>query len=209
MIELDDDEQFYRDTESIAFPKLDDQQLAMLEPLGARRIVRGGEMVFKAGQRDLGLTAVLRGELEVFELRDGQEQILATSGPRGFIGDVATLMGTAAVANARGKADETEILEVPAERFRQALAELPRVSEPVVRAFIMRRKRLKRDREFAGLRILSPNGSRDGQQLDAFLDKNHIPHRLIDSQTEHGRALCERLHLASRDLPALVTPTGM
>jgi hypothetical protein len=28
MTKLDDEEQFYRDTESIAFPKLDDQQLA-------------------------------------------------------------------------------------------------------------------------------------------------------------------------------------
>jgi hypothetical protein len=82
MTELDKDEQFYRDTESIAFPKLDDRQLAMLEPLGARRIVRRGELVYKAGQRNLGLTAVLRGELEVFESRDGQEQILATAGPR-------------------------------------------------------------------------------------------------------------------------------
>src|ERR1700719_580403 len=209
MIEIDDDEQFYRDTESIAFPKLDDQQLAMLQPLGARRVVRGGELVYKAGQRDLGLTAVLRGELEVFELRDGQEQILATAGPRGFVGDVATLMGAAAVASSRGKAEESEILEVPAERFRQALAELPRVSEPIVRAFIMRRRRLKRDREFAGLRVLTQNGSRDGQQLDDFLDKNHIPHRLIDFQSTEGRALSQRLHLVSRDLPALVTANGM
>ena len=51
------------------------------------------------------------------------------------------LMGTAALANARGKADESEILEVPADRLRQALAELPGVSEPIVRAFIMRRQR--------------------------------------------------------------------
>ena len=78
------------------------------------------------------------------------------------------LMGTAAVASARGKADESEILEVPADRFRQALAEMPAVSEPIVRAFIMRRQRLKRDREFAGLRILAHAGSRDGQQLDDF-----------------------------------------
>ncbi len=209
MTELDEDEQFYRDTESIAFPKLDDRQLAMLEPLGARRIVRRGELVYKAGQRDLGLTVVLRGELEVFESRDGQEQILATAGPRDFIGDVAMLMGTAALASARGKADESEILEVPADRLRQALAELPGVSEPIVRAFIMRRQRLKRDREFAGLRIVAQDGSRDGRQLDDFLDKNHIPHRLIDFQSEDGRALCERLHLASRDLPALITANGM
>src|SRR3984893_7392136 len=209
MTELDKDEQFYRDTESIAFPKLDDRQLARLEPVGARRIVRRGELVFKAGQRDLGLTAVLRGELEVFESRDGQEQILATAGPRGFVGDVATLMGTAALASGRGKADESEILEVPADRLRQALAELPGVSEPIVRAFIMRRQRLKRDREFAGLRILAQDGSRDGHQLDDFLDKNHVPHRLIDFQSEYGRVLCERLHLASHDLPALITASGM
>ena len=209
MSELDKDEQFYRDTESIAFPNLDDRQLAMLEPLGTRRILRRGELVFEAGQRDLGLTVILRGELEVFESRDGQEQILATPGPRDFVGDVAMLMGTAAVASARGKADESEILEVPADRLRQALAELPGVSEPIVRAFIMRRQRLKRDREFAGLRIVAQDGSRDGHQLDDFLDKNHIPHRLIDFQSEYGRALCERLHLASRDLPALITANGM
>jgi thioredoxin reductase (NADPH) len=209
MTELDQDEQFYRDTESIAFPKLNDRQLAMLESLGSRRIVRRGELVYRAGQRNLGLTAVLRGELEVFESRDGQEQILATSGPRGFIGDVTLLMGTAALASARGKADESEILEVPADRLRQALAELPDVGEPILRAFIMRRRRLRRDREFAGLRVLAQSGSPEGHRLDDFLDKNHLPHRLIHSQTEYGRALCERLHLESRDLPALITANGM
>src|SRR2546422_2710206 len=209
MTELDKDEQFYRDTESIAFPKLDDRQIALLEPLGKRRVIRRGELLFKAGQRDLGLTVTLRGELEVFDSHDGQEQILATSGPRDFIGDVSMLMGTAALASARGKAEESEILEVPADRLRQALAELPGVSEPIVRAFIMRRQRLKRDREFAGLRIGAQDASRDGRQIYDFLDKNHIPHRLIDFQSEYGRALCERLHVASRDLPALITANGV
>jgi thioredoxin reductase (NADPH) len=209
MTAIEQDEQFYRDTESVAFPKLDDQQLAMLEALGTRRVVRRGEFVTKAGQRNLGLTAILRGELEVFESRDGQEQILATPGPRDFIGDVAQLMGTAALANSRGRAEESEILQISADRLRQALVELPGVGEPIINAFIMRRKRLTRDREFAGLRILAPNDSRDGRQLDDFLDKNHVPHRLIDSQTEDGRALTDRLHLASHDLPALITSNGM
>src|SRR5256712_5280061 len=209
MAEVDNDEQFYRDTESVAFPKLDDRQLAMLEPLGSRRLLRRGETLFKAGQRDLGLTVILRGGLEVFESRDGEDQSLGTPGPRDSVGDVAMLMGTAALASARGKADETEILEVPAAAVRQALAELPGVSEPIVRAFIMRRQRLRRDREFAGLRIVAQDGSRDGNQLDDFLDKNHIPHRLINSQSQYGQTLCERFHLAGRDLPALITPNGM
>src|SRR5205814_1221795 len=46
------DEQFYRHTESVAFPKLNDYQLSLLEPLGKRRVLKRGELVFKAGQRD-------------------------------------------------------------------------------------------------------------------------------------------------------------
>lgn len=205
----DKDEQFYRDTESIAFPKLDDRQLALLEPLGNRRTLHRGELVFKMGQRDLGMTVILSGELEVFEERDGHELILATGGPRDFVGDVAMLTGTSAIASARGKAEASEILEVPAPELRRALAELPGVGEPVVSAFIMRRERLLRDREFAGMRILALGGSRDGHQLDDFLDKNHIPHRLVDFESDAGQALCGRLNLTSRDLPALITANGL
>ena len=208
MSEDDKDERFYRDTEAIASPKLDDWQLALLEPLGHRRMLRRGELVFKAGQRDLGLAVVLSGEVEAFEARDGIEQILGTSGPRGFVGDVAMLNGTSAVASVRGKAEESEILEIPAAELRRALMELPGVSEPIVNAFIMRRQRLLRDREFVGLRVVATDGSRDGHLIHDFLDKNHIPHRLIQFESEDGRGLCERLKLASSDLPALITATG-
>ena len=209
MTDEEKDEQFYRDTESVAFVKLNDRQLAQLEPLGKRRVVRQGEFVYKAGQRDLGLTVVISGELEVFESRDGQEQILATPGPRDFVGDVAMLSGTSALASTRGKAPESEILEVPAAALRRALADLPGLGEPIVKAFIMRRQRLQRDREFAGLRVIALRESREGHQLDDFLDKNHIPHRLIAFESEDGRQLSERLHLSDRDLPALLTPNGM
>jgi hypothetical protein len=48
----EDDEQFYRDTERIAFPALSDEQLATLESLGTRRKVNCGEIVYKAGITD-------------------------------------------------------------------------------------------------------------------------------------------------------------
>jgi thioredoxin reductase (NADPH) len=209
MTDLEKDEQFYRDTESIAFPKLDDRQLALLEPLGRRRVVRRGEVVFKAGQRDLGMVVILSGELEAFASRDGQEQILATAGPRDFMGDVAALNGTSILASGRGKADESEVLVVPAAELKRALAELPGLGEPIVSAFIMRRERLRRDREFAGLRVVALDGSRDGIRLHDFLDKNHIPHRLIAWESTDGRALCGRLNLAPRDLPVLISPSGL
>jgi thioredoxin reductase (NADPH) len=202
------DEQFYRDTESIAFPKLDDHQLSLLEPLAKRRVLKRGDLIFKAGQRDLGLTIVLRGEMEAFESRDGTEQILATVHERDFIGDVAMLQGTSALATVRVTSPEAEILHVPAAELRRAFAELPGVSEPIIKALIMRRRRLRRDREFAGLRVLATGGAREGRQLDDFLDKNHIPHRFVEFESEQGQALSKRLHLTTRDLPTLITAAG-
>jgi len=208
MTDTEKDEQFYRDTQSIAFPKLDDRQIALLEPLSRRRMVRRGEIIFEAGQRDLGMTVVLSGELEVFESRDGKELALGTIGPRDFAGDLAMLNGTSTLANARGKAEKSEVLEVTASELRRALAELPGLGEPIVGAFLMRRARLQRDREFAGLRIVASQGSRGGSQLDDFLDKNHIQHRLIPFESEDGRQLSARLNLTGRDLPALITANG-
>jgi thioredoxin reductase (NADPH) len=204
----EEDERFYRDTEAIAFPKLDDRQLSLLEPLGQRRALKRGDMIFKAGQRDFGLTIVLDGELEAFEQRDGAEQILATAHPRDFVGDVSMLQGTSALASVRVTSDQAEILHVPAAEMRRALAEIPAVSTTIVNALIMRRRRLNRDREFAGFRILAAGDDRAGHELDGFLDKNHIPHRLIDVDSEHGQELSKRFHLATRHLPTLITPSG-
>jgi thioredoxin reductase (NADPH) len=208
MTDEQQDEQFYRDTESIAFPKLNDHQLSLLEPLAERRVMKHGDTLFKAGQRDLGLTIVLRGEIEGFETRDGTEQILATAHERDFVGDVAMLQGTSALASTRVTSDEAEILHIPAAELRRALAEIPAVSKTIVDALIMRRRRLRRDREFAGMRVLASRDARDGHQLDDFLDKNRIPHRLVEFESEQGQMLGKRFHLTSRDLPVLITPAG-
>ncbi|HWN25105.1 MAG TPA: FAD-dependent oxidoreductase [Candidatus Sulfotelmatobacter sp.] len=203
-----EDEQFYRDTESIAFPKLNDHQLSLLEPLAERRVMKRSDVLFKAGQRDLGLAIVLRGEIEAFETRDGTEYNLANARERDFMGDVSMLQGTSILGSSRVTSEEAEILHIPAAKLRRALAEIPAVSKTIVDALIMRRRRLRRDREFAGMRVLASRDERDGHQLDDFLEKNRIPHRLVEFESEQGQALSERFHLTTRDLPVLITPAG-
>jgi thioredoxin reductase (NADPH) len=154
------------------------------------------------------LTILLRGEIEAFEQRDDTEQILATAHERDFIGDVAMLQGTSALASARVTSPDAEILYIPALEMRRALAEIPGVSKTIVDALIMRRRRIRRDREFAGMRVLASRDARDGHQLDDFLDKNRIPHRLVEVESEQGLALTDRFHLTGRDLPVLITPGG-
>src|SRR5205809_426124 len=170
--------------------------------------MKRGDVLFKAGQRDLGLAIVLRGEFEAFETRDGTEYNLATTRERDFMGNVSMLQGTSILGSARVTSEEAEILHIPAAALRRTLAEIPAVSKTIVDALIMRRRRLRRDRIFAGMRVLANRDARDGHQLDDFLDKNRIPHRLVEFESEQGKALSERFHLTSRDLPVLITPAG-
>src|SRR5947207_7980158 len=208
MSDEEQDEQFYRDTESIAFPKLNDHQLSLLEPLAERRVMKRGDILFKAGQRDLGLAIVLRGEIDAFETRDGTEYNLATARERDFMGDVSMLQGTSILGSSRVTSEEAEILLIPAAELRRALAEIPAVSKTIVDALIMRRRRLRRDREVAGLSVLASLDASDGHQLDDFLDKNRVRHRLVEFESEQGQALSERFHLSTRDLLVLITPAG-
>jgi len=39
-------------------------------------------------------------------------------GPRDFVGDISMLTGTAVIATVRGKAEESEIVQIPARDFR-------------------------------------------------------------------------------------------
>src|SRR6202035_4776845 len=57
-------------------------------------------------------------------------------------------------------------------------------------------------------RVLAAGDERAGHEVDNFLDKNHIPHRLIQFDSEQGQELSKRFHLATRHLPTLITPSG-
>ena len=80
---------------AVAFPKLDDTQVAALDGVGTRRQLTGGEFLFRTGDTDLSLFVLLSGEVEIFDLRNGQENLVVVSGPRDFVGDVAMLIGGA------------------------------------------------------------------------------------------------------------------
>jgi thioredoxin reductase (NADPH) len=187
----------------IAFPVLDDRQLATLDRVGQRRLVSDGAILFRTGETGLSLFVVLSGRVEVFEAHEDREISIITEEKRQFVGDVAMLTGGAAVLNARALG-ETEILEVPATNLRRVLAEMPNVSETIVRAFVARRQRLEMMDCFTGLQIVGPAESHEAFHLRDFLAKNRIPHRFADAEGKSGQHFRERFGLSDADLPAVI-----
>ncbi len=202
------DERFYRDTESIAFPVLDDHQLALLESLGSRQKVRKGEIVIKAGERNFPMVLVIEGMLEAFEPHDGEEQILANAGPRTFFGRCLDAHRHFLDCERARSSGGVGGLLIPASQIQYALAEYPEVGKPIVRAFIMRRERLLRDPSSSGFASLQTLAAVWGHRMDDFSTKSYpaSPDRFLQrgepryarTAEYHGRRAacldCERRH---------------
>jgi thioredoxin reductase (NADPH) len=99
----------------IAFPRLTDAQIASLVPLGRRRAVRAGEVLFAEGDRGFSCYVVLTGAIEMFESSRGDPHIIVVHEAHQFTGDVDLLAGRASVVSAR--VEDGEVLELSAWRF--------------------------------------------------------------------------------------------
>ena len=60
------------DLHKIAFPTLDDVHVATLAKFGTRRVLRDGEYLFKAGDREYKFFVVERGAVEIVEHSSGE-----------------------------------------------------------------------------------------------------------------------------------------
>lgn len=120
-----------------AFPALDDFQISALAGVGKRRRLADREFLFHTGDTDVSLFVVHSGEVEILEPRNGWERPVGVSGARHFVGDVAVLVGGAAVVSARCRG-EVVAIEVASPGLRRAMANLALVSKPIMRAFMAR-----------------------------------------------------------------------
>jgi hypothetical protein len=116
------------------------------------------------------------------------------------------LQGTSILGSSRVTSEEAEIFHIGSQTPARA-GGIPAVSKTTVDALDHTPAPAPPRSQFAGMRVLASRDERDGHQLDDF-EKNRIPHRLVEFESKQGQALSERFHLATRDLPVLITPAG-
>ena len=81
------------DLRSVAFPKLDESQMAALDrcPLTKLPRYRDGEKHFKVGDRDFKFYVIKSGKVEIVDESGESPKTIAVQGPGEFTGDVAQL----------------------------------------------------------------------------------------------------------------------
>lgn len=173
----------------VAFPELDESDLAAIRPLAIPCSFEDGESVFRAGDADLDLFVVESGAIEILNAADENRHIV-THGPRQFAGDIDLLTRRPVIVNgvARGR---TRLLRVPGARLREMLNRVPQVSEKLLIA-AQERRRLLTATGVLGLKVVGPGKCRDTMLVREFLHKNFVPFTWYDSASERGQRLIQQ-----------------
>jgi thioredoxin reductase (NADPH) len=191
------------DLHKVAFPTLDDVQVATLAKFGTRRVLHDGEYLFKAGDREYKFFVVERGAVEIVEHSSGESKKVAFHDRHAFGGDVSLVTGRPALVSAIARG-ETEVFEISPGDLRRIMSERPALGELLLRAFIARRELLVAS-DFQGLRVLGAGSSRDTFRIRDFLARNQVPFTWIDVDHDpQVGALLKSFGLTEADTPVVV-----
>lgn len=191
------------DVHKVAFPTLDDAQVATLGKFGTRRGLRDGEHLFKAGDREYKFFVVERGAVEIVEHSSGETKRVALHERHAFGGDVSLVTGRPALISAIARGD-TEIFEISPADIRRVMSERPALGEILLRAFIARRELLVAS-DFQGLKIIGSGSSRDTFRIRDFLARNQVPFTWVDLDRESQvNNLLRGFGLNETDTPVVV-----
>jgi thioredoxin reductase (NADPH) len=193
------------DLHSIAFPTLDEAQIARLSGCTAAmpRTFEDGQALFAVGDRDIKFFVVKSGEVEILDYSGDEPKRLTVHREGQFTGDVSHLTGAKAVVSAVARG-HCEVLEVSGEALRRVLNQCPDLSDIILQAFIARRQLLRQSPDFTGLRVIGSRYSVDTFRIRDFLAKNRALFTWVDVETDpQVDRLLKQFGLTEADTPVV------
>jgi thioredoxin reductase (NADPH) len=192
--------------DEVLFPRLSDGKMAWLDERGERRTFQPGEVLYEHAVRDAPFYVIDHGLVEFIDRKPGKDVYIAQADSRTFIGDIAMFTGEPTI-NACVAAEPTEVIAFDRSGLREMVARWPELGEHIFATLLARR----RWHEAAGngvMRLIAARGSRRAFEVRDLLQRNLLPVRWYDVDTDAESAeLLDWLGIPRSETPVLVHAT--
>jgi thioredoxin reductase (NADPH) len=192
--------------DELMFPRMSEKKLERLAEMGSRRSFAVGATLYEQGQRDAPFLVIERGRVRILDRKPGKDVWVADADAGTFLGDIATFTGEPAIAEC--VADEpTDVIAFDRSELRAMLAAWPELAELILRT-MMARRAWHEAHGYGVLRLIAPRGSRRAFEVRDLLERNLIPVRWYDVDTdEESAAMLAWLQIPREETPVLVRNT--
>jgi thioredoxin reductase (NADPH) len=189
--------------DEVMFPRMSEAKLERLAEKGTRKSFAPGEVLYELGQRDAPFFVIERGRVNLLDRKPGKEIWVAEVDAGTFLGDIATFTGEPSIA-ACVAAEPTDVIAFDRGKLRAMLASWPELGELVLRTMTARRT-WHEDNGYGVLRLIAPRGSRRAFEVRDLLERNLMPVRWYDVDTDpESTAMLDWLQIPREETPVLV-----
>jgi thioredoxin reductase (NADPH) len=199
-------EQFPDLADEVLFPRLSEAKLAWLAKRGERRTFQPGEVLYEHAVREAPFFVIDRGLVEFVDRKPGKDVYIAQADGHTFIGDIAVFTGEPTIS-ACVAVEPTDVIAFDRAGLRDMLARWPEFGELVFRTLMA--WRTWHEAEGHGvMRLIAPRGSRRAFEVRDLLERNLLPVRWYDVDTDaDSAALLDWLGIPRSETPVLVHAT--
>jgi thioredoxin reductase (NADPH) len=189
--------------DEVMFPRLSDSKLEWLAERGQRRSFEPGDVLYEHAQRDAPFYVIERGLIELVDRKPGKDVHVAQADSRTFIGDIAVFTGEPTIS-ACVAVEPTDVIEFDRAGLRSMVARWPELGEHIFATLLARRS--WHEAESHGvMRLIAPRGSRRAFEVRDLLERNLLPVRWYDVDTDDESAeMLEWLGIPREETPVLV-----
>ena len=196
------------DLHEIAFPSLDDEQIAKLGSCTATSVTKyaAGDVLVQVGARDFKFFVVRSGEIEILDQTGETPTTIAVHGRGEFTGDVSHLTGTPAIFTAVALSD-CEVYAISSVLLKEVINQCPDLGDIILRAFMARRQLVRESGTFTGVRVIGSRYSPDTFRIREFLAKNLVLFTWTDIEANPDvDTLLKHFGVTEDETPIVVCP---
>jgi thioredoxin reductase (NADPH) len=194
--------------DEVLYPRLSDAKLAWLAKRGERRTFGPAEVLYEHAVRNAPFYAIERGLVEFIDRKPGKDVYVAQADARTFIGDIAAFTGEPTLS-ACVAVEQTDVIMFDRPGLRDMLARWPEFGEHIFETLLARRAW----HEAGGhgvMRLIAPRGSRRAHDVRDLLERNLLPVRWYDVDTDpEAAAMLDWLKIPASETPVLVHATDV
>ncbi|HEX4519861.1 MAG TPA: FAD-dependent oxidoreductase [Gaiellaceae bacterium] len=192
--------------DEVLFPRLSDAKLEWFGERGERRSFEPGEVLYEHAVRDAPFYILVSGLVEFIDRKPGKDVYIGQADSRTFIGDIAMFTGEPTIS-ACVAVEPTDVVEFDRAGLRKLLARWPEYGERIFRTLLARRAWDEAEGHGV-MRLIAPRNSRRAFEVRDLLERNLLPVRWYDVDTDDESAkILDWLGISRNETPVLVHAT--
>ena len=195
--------------DELLFPRLSDDKLALARQARRRGATfQPGEVLYEHAVRDAPFYVIERGRVEFVDRKPGKDVHVAQADGGTFIGDIAAFTGEPTIS-ACVAVEPTDVIVFDRAGLREMVARWPEFGETIFRTLLARRAWHEAE-GYGVMRLIAPRGSRRAFEVRDLLERNLLPVRWYDVDTDAESAeMLDWLEIPREETPVLVHATNV